>query len=447
MPQTAERPRTIRIPYGDREGRTPKQKAFHDLVARKGEPGHEIQVTYFCGGIGSGKSFAGAQETMRQAITRPGCVILVAAPTYKMLARATRKAILDICPPEAVANWAESKNELDLVNGSKVWFCSTDSPEYNRGTSVDALWIDEPGLMPKTAYDVLLGRLRGSRGSYKDHLPCWLTGTPKAGTKWLIEEFETGKPDRVKIKVRTIENPNNPAGYVRFLQETYTGPYALQELEAENVKFEGLIWPELADRPPCEKPAASLVRYFAGVDWGYKHPFVIAVIGEDADKRYHLVDGIRQSFLDDDAQVEEAQGFMRKYPITSFWCGPDEPGHIKKWQDAGLPAKAANDDVIPGIQSVASALKTRPDGTPGLTASPAAVAIWTDCQDYQWKPTPDGRPGREEPLKVKDDGADGVRYGLHSEESLGRGQGIHAVVLDWGDDEESGTDAFKELGL
>jgi hypothetical protein len=50
-------------------------------------------------------------------------------------------------------------------------------------------------------------------------------------------------------------------------------------------------------------------------------------------------------------------------------------------------------------------------------------------------------------LKVKDDGADGVRYGLHSEESLGRGQGIHAVVLDWGDDEESGTDAFKELGL
>jgi hypothetical protein len=434
MPQTATAPQAIKITYGN--GRTPKQREFHKLVERRGEPGHEIQVTYFCGGIGSGKSFAGAQETMRQAINFPGCVILVAAPTYKMLARATRKAVLDICPLEARVNFSETKNELVLVNGSTIYFCSMDTPDFSRGTNADRLWIDEPGLMPKAAYDILMGRLRGTRQEFRDYLPAWLTGTPKAGTKWLIEEFETGKPDRAKIKVRTFDNPNNPLGYVRFLQETYSGKYALQELEAENVKFEGLVWPEMADLAPVQIPSNIFSRYFAGVDWGYKNPFVIAVIGEDHDGRYHVVDGIHESLLDDNQQLQHALTFLSRYPITTFWCGPDEPGHIEAWAKAGINAKKANDDVVPGIQSVAAAAKVRPDGSHGLTASPAAVEIWTECQEYQWKPTPDGRPGREEPLKIKDHGPDAVRYAIHSEQKSFVAPAHFELITAWADEDE-----------
>src|SRR5215472_9230535 len=48
----------------------------------------------FCGGIGSGKSWAGSYDLIRRA--RPGRLYLVMAPTYSMLSDATFRSFLAV---------------------------------------------------------------------------------------------------------------------------------------------------------------------------------------------------------------------------------------------------------------------------------------------------------------------------------------------------------------
>jgi phage terminase large subunit-like protein len=413
--------RVVRIPYG--LGVNEKQDAFHKLVEREGGPGHEIQITFFKGGVGSGKTFAGAHETLRQAFKYPGVVILVAAPTYRMLARATRKTLIDVCPPSLIRDFRQSKNELVLVNGSIVWFCSTDDPEHNRGTSVDRLWIDEPGQMIKSAYDILIARLRGSRPEFGVHLPAWLTGTPKAGTRWLREEFERGKPNRARVTVKTIENPHLPPGYVNFLRETYTGQYARQELEAEDVTFEGLIYPMLAEaiHYPVERQSREMVAFYGGQDWGFTNPGVAVVFGVDANGRKHFFEEFRASNLRISGWVDGWQGLCDRYPVKQIFCGPDQPANIAEYQTAGLPAIAATDDVTPGIETCLSAFALK-DGLPGTTFSAAMAEAWVELVNYQWDRQRGDIEGSgfalknraEKPLKVNDHGPDAIRYGLHS---------------------------------
>ena len=59
----------------------PAQKAFLDSDAT---------FRAFCGGIGSGKTWAGAYDLIRRA--KPGRLYLVIAPTYAMLSDATFRA-------------------------------------------------------------------------------------------------------------------------------------------------------------------------------------------------------------------------------------------------------------------------------------------------------------------------------------------------------------------
>src|SRR5690348_9886913 len=76
----------------------------------------------FCGGIGSGKTWAGAYDLIRRA--QPGRLYLVIAPTYPMLSDASFRSFLGLA------------QELDLVDPGHVKRSAPPSLRLRTGAEV-----------------------------------------------------------------------------------------------------------------------------------------------------------------------------------------------------------------------------------------------------------------------------------------------------------------------
>jgi hypothetical protein len=194
----------------------------------------------FSGGIGSGKSWAGAYDLIRRA--GAGRLYLVAAPTYAMLSDATFRTFLALAEELGVADPAGVRRSappsLRLRTGAEVLFRSADEPDRLRGPNLSGVLMDEASLMPVDAFTVLIGRLReaGEQG--------WLAAcfTPKGRAHWTFETFATGRPNTALFRARTSDNPFLPAGFEANVRAQYTSALAAQELEGEFVDLGGALF-------------------------------------------------------------------------------------------------------------------------------------------------------------------------------------------------------------
>jgi PBSX family phage terminase large subunit len=391
--------------------RSPNAKTI-DLFGKQYEfavcPAHFAALN---GGIGSGKSIAGAVRTLYAALGSIGGqpvqtpnVGVVTAPTYPMLRDASIRTFFEIAG-DLVTDWRKSENIAVLRNGSEILFRSADKPDTLRGPNLTYWWGDEAAYYQSDVWRVMIGRLRqyGAQGY------AWVTTTPK-GRNWLYREFiQQQRADYAIFNIRTTQNPFLDRAYVAGLQEAYTGDFARQELEGDFVAFEGLIYPEFnRDMHVTTDAAGQYAYYLAGVDWGYANPGVILVFGVDGDGRMTLVreEYQRQRRIEEWAAL--ARSLHDTFYIQTFYCDPAEPDFIAAFQAAGCPATQANNDVLPGIQAVKNRLVTRGDGRARLRLSAEAVNTAVEFEQYAWAENRDGV--RDAPKKTNDHALDALRY-------------------------------------
>src|SRR3990167_2432212 len=373
----------------------------------------------FIAGIGSGKTIAGSVRAWRAAygyighekILQTPNLGIVTAPTYPMLRDATLRAFLDVTGSTVIRH-NKSEGIVELANGSEILFRSTEYPERLRGPSISWWWGDEAALYEARVWDIMIGRLRqfGKRGY------AWITSTPK-GRNWLYKTFvqdNQDKPDYFVQKASSRDNPFLDRSIVQSWEQAYVGDFARQELEAEFIAFEGLIYPEFSRELHVShaKPTA-FSRIIAGVDWGLVNPGVLLVIGLDSDQRAYLIheEYQRQRQIHDWANV--AKQLRDTWNISEFYCDPSEPEHIKIFNSKpGVRASGADNSVIPGIQAVKSRLVRQADLKPRLFISPNAVNTLAEFESYQWSENRHGM--KDEPLKSGDHAMDALRYALYA---------------------------------
>jgi predicted phage terminase large subunit-like protein len=200
----------------------------------------EVLYRAFCGGIGSGKSWAGSYDLIKRA--KAGRLYMVIAPTYQMLSDSTLRSFLAVAGQIGVVNMGEVKKSappsLRLRTGAEVLFRSADEPSRLYGPNLSGIWLDEASLMPQDVFNVGIGRLReaGEQG--------WLTATftPKGKTHWTFEVFNTGRPNTAIFFAKTSDNPFLPADFHKNVRAQYTSHLALQELEGQFVDVEGSLF-------------------------------------------------------------------------------------------------------------------------------------------------------------------------------------------------------------
>jgi phage terminase large subunit len=355
----------------------------------------------YVGGIGSGKSFAGAAKVVSRINRKE--LGMIAAPTYPMLRDATRRTLLEMFDLFGIPyDLHKSENIITIPNSGHEILCrSLDNPDTLRGPNLDYAWIDEGGLIDREGWRVVKGRVR--TGSNPQ---AWITTTPK-GRNYLWEEWErdgTGNeldPTHPLYRVRTTENYHLPEGWAEGLG--YTDEFYSQEIGGEFVAFEGLVYAGF-NRAAVKSVDCDGWRTILGVDIGARNPTAVVTVRVNGLGHVHIEREFYQRNLDSDGITDAIIDTMQSSGAEVAYADPSAKAYIDSWQKRGLKVKPANNDVTRGIGIVKSALAD------GMTIDPSCVNTIAEFESYVWADN-----AKDQPVKQNDHALDALRYALVGE--------------------------------
>ena len=183
------------------------------------------------------------------------------------------------------------------------------------------------------------------------------------------------------------------------------------------VRNEGLVFGGLLDCIVESRPVDA-VRYYAGVDWGWKNPAAILIGAVDAFDCLHLIEEIYAPHLTMDGETGDpahdardlvalALEAARRYPIDLWYCDPAEPRSIEKFRRADLAAlEGYNKSILLGIQAVNARIRSG-----RLKVVRSCKGLIREAGLYRY-PTPEERRllNTENPLDQDNHSASALRY-------------------------------------
>lgn len=420
-----------------------KQQVFHNSTAK---------FRGIITGVGFGKSCAGANETIKACIEYPLSTHLILAPTSKILNNASLAQFWKFCPPEFILQHRKSESVIILVNGAKIIYLTADNERHVdrlRGIEIGSFWADEGSLLLYKMWQILMGRLRDPGGPLRG----WITCTPK-GYNWLYYLFVRGVDPLSKKPIlgknyyewftgTSMDNPYTPEEFKQNLLLQWSGVWAKQEIYGEFTGFEGQVYDNF--RPAIHvlkaettrvgdkvvvKPGDSIIelrRFVGGIDWGFTHPMAACIIGFDNDGRAYVVElfyAQRKRVPDLSSWIHEKQAKYGK--IRNWYADPSEPGLISELRGYGHGVMRADNNVLPGINTVYGMFSVVQDNKPRLFILQNCGALVDELNEYRYADKVEGKVQKDEPIKVHDDACDSIRYALHTDKKYSTG----AVLFD-----------------
>ena len=343
----------------------------------------------FVGGRNSGKTYSGSVKAMLHAM-KPG-LGAVAAPNFPMLEHGAKRQFIDRIEESGIPFVTNNqKGTLTIPDtGAEVLFVTLESESRVRGPNFNWGWVDELDyLYAGPVWKALKGAIRAG-----DSPQLFATSTPK-GRRLIYQEWVRDATERHKLyRATTHDNPFiDAADYVAGLG--YEGQFAEQEINAEFVSFEGLVYGAFSrDRNVRSVDTSDWTKY-QGVDVGTRNPTVVLTIAIAGDgERVHIEREFYQRGLGSTAILDAIKGEANLNRPDMIYIDPSAAAYIDDLIADGYPVTKANNDVQTGIQRVTSAL-------PMLTVDPSCVNTIEEFESYQY---PDaGRGNSDNPIKQND---------------------------------------------
>ena len=332
-------------------------------------------------------------------------------------------------------------------NGSQIVVGGMDKPTRILSTEYDMVYIQELIELTEDEFETIETRLRNGRMPYQQIIADTNPGAP---THWIKQREQRSIDADGRFVLLESLHKDNPvlwsekrgvwtdAGH-EYLQrlDALTGVRRKRFMEGKWVQAEGVVYPDwspsvhLINRFPIPREWA---RYWS-IDFGYTNPFVFQDWAEDPDGRLYLV---AEMYRTQRLVEDHARAIIRHIGLhegTRDWaaaksprprlilCDHEAEGRATLERHLRMPTTPAIKEVSPGIQAVASRLRTAPDGKPRLFVfrdavidrDPALVerklptSTAEELDAYVWE-TGGGRKTGEEPKKENDHGADAMRY-------------------------------------
>lgn len=354
----------------------------------------DAPVTCFLGGRFSGKTHAGAIKAALRCL-EPG-LGLVAAPNFPMLEHAAKRKFLERLDALGL-RFVEHKSLGTLTipaTGAEVVFATLETESRIRGPGFDWAWTDEiEYIARRSTWLALKGAVReGNRPQL------FGTTTPK-GRRLVWEEFvRDASPDYTLHTATTYDNPFIDAErFVRSLR--YTGQFYAQEIEAEFVAFEGLVYPGFHRERHVQRVDCAGWATVLGVDVGTRNPTCVATFRHAGERLHHE----RELYRTGMSSAEIVNATVAEYEASNaslVIVDPSAAGLILDLQRAGLRVRKANNDVIVGIQRVTAILDT-------FTCDPSCINAIAEWESYRY---PERQTERDVPVKENDHFLDTLRY-------------------------------------
>lgn len=390
-----------------------KQIVFRRLI----DEGKKIILFY--GGIRSGKTFAGARELLR-CIYKKGVrsgVSWIVSPTYPMSAIVEREfeKACDLGGGKSLILRKYVGSRKYLLVPPPGWdkpyiieIKTAEHPDRLRGASLDNCWMDEAAMYDKEAYRILLGRILDVQGRLL------MTTTPR-GMNWIYQEVyaKAEKDTRIGlIKCVTSDNPHLEKDDIEHLRGQYSVQFAKQELGAEFVSFDGLVYPNFdfnrhIIQAPDKLPDGAEV--IVGIDAGYKDPFVVLWVMRWND-RFYVIDEYYENMRTMESHGQNIKGFKWEKDVIRRWMDPSaaqEAADLERLHLNNIPAK---NDIRAGINAVARLIELD-----RLYISRHCRQTLNELTQYQYKER-DGKNTGEVPMDKYNHAMDALRYVIYSED-------------------------------
>ena len=363
------------------------------------------RIIVLAAGIQSGKTTFGALWIgNRAAQIPPTHNLIIAAPTYKILAQATLPKFLQVYGAFGTYNKVEST--FKFQNGVTVYIRSLTDPNSMEGiTDVEGIWLDEGGLISRYAWENVEGR------SAFRQAPIVISTTPYA-LNWLYfmwEDWKKGMRDDVDfIHFTSRQNPFFPDAEFERQRRLLDPRRFNMKYMGQFGKMEGLVYESINTCTSHKLPTGT--KYVGGIDWGYTNPFVISVRAVTPDGIHYRVAEFYKSGLMIEEIVSICIQRMHIYGIEYFIGDPSAPANIEALNRGGAPCIPGNNNVRAGIDAHSLLIKEerffifKDDNPMGLDEygtyhypEPKEHAIDEDRKE-------------PEPVKAFDHGCDADRY-------------------------------------
>ena len=322
----------------------------------------EKRIVVAATGIQWGKTLSGAMwlKMMMHTYTSDDDNFIITSPSFPILSQSTLPPFLKIM--EGWGKHDKKENCFRMRGGGTCWFRTGTNPDSVVGiTNVRAILCDEAGL-----YTLYFWENIQARSSYCK-APIRIVTSPYS-LNWLYKEIirpkmkdPEARPDVDLIQAASKENPTFPEDEYEAKRLTMD-PVRFQMMYGGNWgRMEGLVYKcyhEQENRVEAFKLPAG-TRVFAGVDWGYSHPFVIVIRAITPTGQHYQIGEFYKTGMTIDKKKEIAKGLMQIHNIELFLADPANPDDIEAFNVAGLPCVGANNSIRKGIDAHYELIATR----------------------------------------------------------------------------------------
>jgi phage terminase large subunit len=324
-------------------------------------------------------------------------------------------------------------------NGSEIIIGGMDKSSKVMSTQYDLIFAEEATELSEGDWEDLSTRNRNNAMPYQQMIANCNPGPP---AHWLNQRANVGLMSRHLSQHK--DNPRywdgtdwTPQGntYVLGTLARLAGVRRARLYEGRWAAAEGMVYDawdttqHLIDR--FNIPAEW--RRFRVVDFGYTNPFVCQWWAVDGDGRLFRYRELYQTqrLVSDVAETINTLSLGEAYEATVADHDAEDRATLHA---AGIPTIPAYKAVQMGIQAVQARLAPAGDGRPRLfllrdalvsrderlVEAKLPLCTEQEIDGYVWAKGADGRPVKEEPVKVNDHGCDATRYACAYADGLGR---------------------------
>lgn len=237
-------------------------------------PHGDWAIWLLLGGRGAGKTRTSAEQIGWWAWTQPNTRWLVSAPTA-MDVRGTciegESGLLNVIPPQFIADYNKSLLEIKLINGSLIKGISASEPDRFRGGQYHGAWLDELAAWDylQDAWDMIMFSVRLGKNT---KIIASTTPRPKDLIVELVGRADDGSGEVVMSTASTYANIDNlaPSFQQQILQ--YEGTkLGRQEIYAELIDPEegGIVKRDMFKLWDAKKPFPKFEYIIQSYDCAY----------------------------------------------------------------------------------------------------------------------------------------------------------------------------------
>lgn len=352
------------------------------------------------GSTGSSKTYSIAQVLVTKAFEETGNTFTILRKSLPDLKASAMRDFFSVLNLYGLYN-EKSHNKTDNIywlRGNRFEFIGLDQPTKVRSRRRQYLWMNEVNEFSLEDWRQL---------SMRTEKQIFLDYNPSEEYSWLYDEVLTR--DDCELIISTFrDNPFLNKDLVHEIESyrdkdpNYWRVYGLGQRGVSMTK----IYPHWQY---CDSMPEGGERIF-GLDYGFNHPTALVEV-RLKDEAIYADEKIYQRFLNNAERIALMKQLVESGELTFedyIYADSAEPEFIKEMQEAGFNVIGADKEqgsVHAGIDEI----KKR-----AFYITKRSVNTIKEVKMYSWKTKQGEVPEKEEPVKIKDDAMDAIRYPVYS---------------------------------